>query len=257
VSEAHFPPRVGKSIGLKSNDLPTQRCLSLIRSSTGISERAHMSTPSKRAAPTLSAGVPPCHVRPPGNPIQSIRWIGLALMSGAVITACAHAPPTPVVKVHLLQMTASVERIDLSSRMVVVRAENGLESIVVVGPQVRNLDQVHVGDRISLSYYSGIAAEVKKTGSAVHDPLETSAQVRAQPGQRPSAVAVDTLKVTVKIESVDTSLNTVTFQRPDGIVRTVAIEDANVQRFIRELHRGDEVDLTYTEAVAVGVTPAP
>jgi hypothetical protein len=130
--------------------------------------------------------------------------------------------------VHLLQMTASIERIDLSSRTVVVRAENGLESIVVVGPQVRNLDQVHVGDRIALRYYIGIAAEVTKPGSAVQNPLETSAQVRAQPGQR-----------------------------PDGIVRTVAIEDADAQRFIRELRPGDEVDLTYTEAVAVEVTPAP
>jgi hypothetical protein len=78
-----------------------------------------------------------------------------------------------------------------------------------------------------------------------------------QPAQRPSTVAVDTVKVTVKIESVDTSFNTVTFQRPDGIVCTVAIEDADAQRVIRELRPGDEVDLTYTEAVAVEVTPAP
>jgi hypothetical protein len=82
-------------------------------------------------------------------------------------------------------------------------------------------------------------------------------RARAQPGQRPSGVAVDTVKVRVKIESVDTSLNIVTFQRSDGILRTVAIEDATVQRFIRELHQGDEVELTYTEAVAVDVTPAP
>jgi len=33
-------------------------------------------------------------------------------------------------------------------------------------------------------------------------------------------------------------------------VHLPAIEDATVQRFIRELHRGDEVELTYTEAIA-------
>jgi hypothetical protein len=37
----------------------------------------------------------------------------------------------------------------------------------------------------------------------------------------------------------------------------VAIEDAAVQQFIRELRQSDEVELTYTEAVAVDVTPAP
>jgi hypothetical protein len=188
--------------------------------------------------------------------IKLIRYICVTLISEAVIIACTHVPPEPVVKVHLLKATASVKQIDLSSRTVVILAENGLESIVVIGPQVRNLDQVHVGDRIVLSYYTGIAAEVKRPGSGVDTP-DASAQARAQPGQRPSGVAVDTVKVRVKIESVDTSLNIVTFQRSDGILRTVAIEDATVQRFIRELHQGDEVELTYTEAVAVDVTPAP
>jgi hypothetical protein len=66
--------------------------------------------------------------------------------------------------VHPPKATASVKQIDLASRTLVILAENGLESIVVIGPQVRNLDQVHVGDRIVLSYYTGIAAEVKRTG---------------------------------------------------------------------------------------------
>jgi hypothetical protein len=68
---------------------------------------------------------------------------------------------------------------------------------------------------------------------------EREAQVHAQP------------------ESVDTSLNAATFTRPDGIVRTIAIEDYTVRRFIRELHAGDEIELTYTEAAAVDDTPAP
>jgi hypothetical protein len=141
----------------------------------------------------------------------------------AIICACAYTLPTPEVKEHLLQMTASVERIDLSSRTIVVREENGLESIVVAGPQDRNLDQVHVPDRIVLSYYTGTAADVKRPGSAVSNPQEASAQVSAQRGQRPSAAGVETVPATVKIESVDTSFNAVTFLRADGIVRTVEI----------------------------------
>jgi hypothetical protein len=45
---------------------------------------------------------------------------------------------------------------------------------------------------------------------------------------------------------------------PEPVVKVhlPAIEDATVQRFIRELHQGDEVELRYTEAVAVNVTGA-
>ena len=56
-------------------------------------------------------------------------------------------------------------------------------------------------------------------------------------------------------ESVDTSLNTVSFRRPDGLTRVLAIEDPKAQAFIRQLKRGDRVKVTYMEAVAVSVRP--
>jgi hypothetical protein len=59
----------------------------------------------------------------------------------------------------------------------------------------------------------------------------------------------------VTIESVDTSFDTVTFRRPDGLVRTVAIQSPEGRKFIRTLKPGDEVEITYTEAVAVEVVP--
>jgi hypothetical protein len=62
------------------------------------------------------------------NLIKLIRYISVTLISQAVIIACTHVPPEPVVKVHLLKATASVKQIDLSSRTVVILAANGLES---------------------------------------------------------------------------------------------------------------------------------
>jgi hypothetical protein len=56
----------------------------------------------------------------------------------------------------------------------------------VIGPQVRNLDQVHVGDRIVLSYYTGIAAEVTRTGSGVDAPDASAVELTYT-----EAVAVD------------------------------------------------------------------
>jgi hypothetical protein len=42
----------------------------------------------------------------------------------------------------------------------------------------------------------------------------------------------------------------VTFRRPDGFVRTLAVEDPNARRFIHDLRQGDKVEVTYIEALA-------
>ena len=43
------------------------------------------------------------------------------------------------------------------------------------------------------------------------------------------------LRVRVRIDSIDTRANTVTFTGPQGNVRTVAVRDAGMRRFIRTL----------------------
>jgi len=58
---------------------------------------------------------------------------------------------------------------------------------------------------------------------------------------------------TVVIEAVDRSKNALTFTGPSGMTRTVDVKDPKAQQFISQLKKGDEVELTYTEALAVTV----
>ena len=54
-----------------------------------------------------------------------------------------------------------------------------------------------------------------------------------------------------------TSLPTLShFTGPGGLVRTVEVKDPNAQKFISKLKKGDHVELTYSEALAVSVEPA-
>jgi hypothetical protein len=59
----------------------------------------------------------------------------------------------------------------------------------------------------------------------------------------------------VVIESVDNKTHSVTFTGPSGLSRTVDVVDPKAQKFISELKKGDEVELTYVEALAVTVEP--
>ena len=47
-----------------------------------------------------------------------------------------------------------------------------------------------------------------------------------------------------------------TFSGADGLVRATHIKDPKGQQFAGTLKQGDQVDLTYTEALAVSVEPA-
>jgi hypothetical protein len=185
-----------------------------------------------------------------------MMWAPAAAAAALVLAACAAPPPKPVVRENLIQRTATVESIDQASRLVTLRGEDGNGFTVHVSEEVRNLAQVKAGDKVSVSFFEALAAEVKKPGEGVQGVQADVAAVRAEPGERPGAGAGVLLRTTVEIVSVDTTFNTVTFRRSDGAMRTVAIETPEGRQFIRGLRQGDQVEIAYTEAFAIEVKPA-
>jgi hypothetical protein len=179
----------------------------------------------------------------------------VALAASLLVASCATEPPKPVKRESLVQKTATVEAIDQASRLVTLRGEEGNTFTIQVGEEVRNLPQVRAGDKVTVSYYEALAAEVKKPGEGVQGVQADSAAVRAPPGSMPAAGAGTLLRTTVVIDSVDKKLNTVTFTRSDGATRTVAIETPEGRKFIQGLKKGDQVEIAYTEAVAIEVKP--
>jgi hypothetical protein len=174
-----------------------------------------------------------------------------------VIAACAAPPPPrPVVRESLVQRTATVESIDQATRLVTLRGEEGNSFTLLVSEEVQNLPQVKAGDRVTVSFFEALAAEVKPAGQGVEGVQADVSAVRAEPGERPAAGAGVLLRTTVVIEFVDTSFNTVTFRRSDGQSRTVAVQTPEGKEFIKGLRKGDQVEIAYTEAFAIEVKPA-
>ena len=60
----------------------------------------------------------------------------------------------------------------------------------------------------------------------------------------------------MRIEGVNPATGTVAFIGPDRVPRTVAVRQPAMRDFLRTLKVGDEVEVTFTEAVAVSVEPA-
>jgi hypothetical protein len=164
--------------------------------------------------------------------------------------------PNKVSSENVTEATATVQSVDHDNRALVLRTSDGPDTLVVVGPEVRNFDQIEPGDTVTATYREALLAEVVPKGSASGGPRTTISKSRANPGEPPAASVSASVSTDVVIQSVDQSFDTVTFKRPDGIVRTVAVESPEATRFLRKLKPGDEVRVTYTEATAIALNKA-
>lgn len=174
---------------------------------------------------------------------------------GLICFAAASGQSTEPVNVERTQtVSATVKSIDLENRLVELTAD-GETTTVQVPDEVRNLEQVKPGDDIVVTYHEALAAEFKKKGESntVGVVDATVGTARMPKGAQPGAALGNRVTTTVIIEAVDRGTNEVTFTGPAGMMRTVEVKDPKARQFIGTLKKGDEVELTYTEALAVTV----
>lgn len=189
---------------------------------------------------------------------MNIRNTTLAVLT-LVLAACASKPATDMAVVENLQtVTAQVEAIDHKTRMVTLKGADGQVVTVKAREEIRNLPQVQVGDTVSVSYYTALAAQIKPKGSTQSTEVQHDVSgARAAEGLRPGMVATDAITIDVRIESVDLKTNTVRFTGPSGLVRETEVVDPQFRELLKTLKVGDIVEMTYFEGVAASVEPVP
>ena len=76
----------------------------------------------------------------------------------------------------------------------------------------------------------------------------------AKPGERPAAAAGREVTAIAKVTGVDKNAKTITLKGPRGNVVTLDVQNPDHFKVVKV---GDEVEVVYTEAVAISVEPAP
>lgn len=182
--------------------------------------------------------------------------LAILAMAAMVGSASGQQPPGAYTST-LTRTTATVTAIDAAKRAVTVQGDRGPVTIQA-GPDVKNFNNLKVGDRVNISYYQGIAAQLVKGAKTVSDPAVSTFRQgnSAGPGLTPSGVIGASATVTAKIQDVNLPTNTVAFTGSDGTTHIVQAKTPEMQSFIRELKRGDVVQVTFTDSVAVEILPA-
>jgi Cu/Ag efflux protein CusF len=154
---------------------------------------------------------------------------------------------------RVVTITASVEAIDAAERTVTLKGPRGRVVTLPVGPQVKNFDQIKVGDMVAVRYYEALSLELKKGGSGIRERSERAGTASAQPGERPAAGAARTITVVADVIAVNPKRQTITLRGPKRTV-DLKVKDPKQLKLVKV---GDQVEATYTEAIAVSVEPAP
>jgi Cu/Ag efflux protein CusF len=162
----------------------------------------------------------------------------------------ASAPGTATIA-SSVTVSASVTAIDKATRKVTLKGPEGKLNTVTAGPEVRNFDQIKVGDTVTVRYVEALTLTLKKDGKELRGMTETPAAVRAPAGERPAgAIGVQT-EVTANVIALDAKTQTVTLQGPKHTVE-LKVPDAGQFKLIKV---GDQIQATFTEAMALAVEP--
>jgi hypothetical protein len=157
-----------------------------------------------------------------------------------------------VVKENLVKVTATVEAIDMQNRVVTLKGPKGNVFDLKVGEKVKNLPQVKVGDQVVARYYESIAVQLVKPG-APGGAAATQGVGVAKPGERPAGVVANQVSITATIEDISPKKTYVTLKGPGG--KTVDVKVRNPKN-LENVKVGDQVEITYTEALAISVEMA-
>jgi Cu/Ag efflux protein CusF len=169
-------------------------------------------------------------------------------VGGGTVTATA---PGKAAVANVVEVTASVQAIDKANRTVTIKGPHGNLETITAGPEVRNFDQIKVGDNVALRYVEALSLELKKGGKAPVARTDTEMGARAKPGEKPAAGVGRQIHVTADVVAVDAANQTVSLRGPK---QTVELKVRDPEQF-KLVKVGDQVDATYTEALAISVEP--
>jgi hypothetical protein len=195
---------------------------------------------------------------------QTMKTLFATLVGGGALALSLAATPafaepspdqaggTPVTqKSSTTHATGTIAAIDKSSRTVTVKGESGEKRAIQVGPEVTGFDKLKVGDKVDVEYTESVGISMLPPGTK---PSASEKAGAMKTGKGAGAVGRQ-MTVSAKVMSVDPAANTVTFKGPKGNIETVDVQDPDNQARLSSLKPGQVLQFTYTEAMAVSITP--
>lgn len=155
-------------------------------------------------------------------------------------------------KWSLVSAQGKVTEINKETRDITLMGSQGELVTITASDAVERFDEISVGDVVTFDYYTYMKAEFRQpTEEEVNEPLVVLVEGgKAPEGMDPAAVVGAQVKAVVTIEILNRPSMLATVKGPRGNYTSIPMEDENL---MSQLHIGQVVILTYTEAMAVSL----
>ena len=150
------------------------------------------------------------------------------------------------------RLVATVEAVDAAKREITLKGPKGKVVPLSVSPDVRNLEQVKVGDQVAVTYIEALSLTLMKEGKALRATTTKTDGVRAPEGAKPGGAVAEHVKVTADVIAVDQKTHMVTLKGPKQEVDLHVADPAQ----LKLIKVGDQIEAEYTQALAITVEPA-
>lgn len=177
--------------------------------------------------------------------------LSLITLAGPAIAAAEGVPA--MIAASQASVQAQVSAIDLAARKLTLKATDGRLVTVPVGPEIKNLDKVKVGDTVTAQYAQALTIALKKGGGLREKEVSTDS-ARAPAGQKPAAAAMREVHFVADITSLDAKTGAISVKGAEGRSFDLTVKDTAA---LKGFQAGDQVEGTYLQVLAIGVVAPP
>ena len=160
--------------------------------------------------------------------------------------------PTDLDQSMLVETAAEVVATNLKDRTVTLKIADDRLATIRVGKDVTNLGEIKPGDMLEVTYYEGKQVILLPPGS---ESPGITREVMEGKDAPVAGVAGQQITKTGEIIDVDVFKKTVTFRDDKNRIREMSLGDSNLEPYLHELKKGDTVQVSFVEAVALVLTP--
>ncbi len=152
----------------------------------------------------------------------AVAALALALVAGSLQAQTAQqkveAGKGKVEVAQLVELNGTITALDVATRDVTLKTDQGEEISFVAGAEVKRLADLKVGDRVEIQYYESLTLSLSKVEGGTPATSSTASEMRAEPTELPGGVKTTSTTITAKITAVDAEGGNGHPGRPQGAV---------------------------------------
>ncbi len=129
-----------------------------------------------------------------------------------------------------IHASATVTALNPDKRTITLKTDDGEVATFIAPPEVRNYDQIHVGDKVKATVISHLTVFVTE-GTDSYTAHHT-AVARAPKGARPGAIFAAAFELVAKVTKLDRETRRATLEFAGGETRVITVrDDVDLRRY--------------------------